>query len=357
MTRNGCLIIVGLLLFSCSKEENPVKSDEPRGQAFVAPAAQDTSLSFFSFNMAVGFSAESLILSNLRSPRTVLVEGRALYDELLASRPRERMRVLADSVARLSPDIIGFQEVLYLENRHEGVTLDFLNLFLAALDSLNGPDYAVLRQVMNPIPIKVTVADSDLVDSVDIYFHEGNAILYKSPLLSPTATASMVFFNGIKELPYLTSTLSILRGALYARLATRRNTFIDVYNTHLEVGGLFLDIGYPQAVELVEYINGKSSGDPAIVAMGDFNDAPGGRRLGKFLEARFADSYAGNQPTCCYEFTDPAAQASRRLDYILVKNVVDTSIGAVRLTGTFRTDSVECRISDHAAASAVVTFH
>lgn len=346
--------LLALCWLSCS-DDAPVKPG-PTGSAYVPTSPLDTTLSFLSFNMAVGFDAERMISATLTSPRTVVTEGRELYRELLASRPRERMKVLADSVARLAPDVVGLQEVLYLHNRLDADTVDFLSLFLSALDSLHGPAYSTVRQIMNPLTIRVAVADSLGNDSVDLYFYEGNAILYKTGVLSLQYQNSLRFYRGI-TVAYLASTISILRGAVLARLMTSRGTTVDVYNTHLEIDGLPIDVGSGQAIELMEFINGESADLSAAIAMGDFNDSPGSERIKKLNAERFADTYSAAAPTCCYEILDAGIQAVRKLDYILAKNIVRVAGAGNRLEGTFRWDTLDVRLSDHAAVSAAVTFH
>ncbi|MFH0919084.1 MAG: endonuclease/exonuclease/phosphatase family protein [Fibrobacterota bacterium] len=355
MTKIMLLALCALLLLSCSSKKTSV-SPEPLGPAFVPASPLDTTLSFVTFNMAVGFDAERMLTQDLSKPRTVLTEGRTLDSQFLASLPAERVRALADSINTSRPDVVGLQEVLYLINRQNSQSVDFLALLLHALDSLGAPVYGVVRQVMNPLPVKVTVDDAQGRDSIDIYFQEGNAILYKQATLTLAAADSTVYFVGIRNLPYLSGTFEILRGAVYARFRTARNTFLNVFNTHLEVESLAL-VGFPQVSFLMDYIRAKQLSAEAVVLMGDMNDPPDGGRIAAILNGNFTDTYTGPARTCCYEIPDPAILPTRRIDYIFTRGIVAAPSSGVGLNGTFRPYSADFRLSDHAGVAAQVTFH
>jgi endonuclease/exonuclease/phosphatase family metal-dependent hydrolase len=347
--------LAAFLWFSCSKEA-PVQPESPVS-TFLPPSALDTTITLVSFNMAVGFDAEAMLAKDLSNPRIVLDQGKALYAGFLDSRPRQRILALADSLVRIAPDVIGLQEVLYLVNRQDSQTYDFLPSLLAAMDSLGGPSYAAVRQVLNPIPITVKVSDGVGQDSLDIYFHEGNALLYKTASLSLVSSDSLKFFLGIRNQPYLSSTLSILRGAVLAKLRTSRGTLLNVINTHLEVDAV-PGIGSGQAEELQIYVRNLSLSREAVAVLGDFNGPPDGRRVAMFLSENFADTYSGLPgSTCCYEIADPAVAASRRIDFILARSIVKIETAWIGLDGTFTADSGAYRISDHAGVFAGLTFH
>jgi endonuclease/exonuclease/phosphatase family metal-dependent hydrolase len=352
--------VLAALLFwlSCSSDKSATAPSPSLPATFVPASPLDIALTFVSFNMDVGFEPESMVTQNLTDPWVVFTQGKSLYSQLIASRPRERMRALADSLSRLKPDVVCLQEVLYLENRIDSQSFDFLNLLLAGIDLNGGPAYGVVRQTLNPLTIRVAVTDSLGRDSVDIFFEEGNAILYKTGTLSLQAADSITYNFGIKDLKYLdNTTISIRRGALYAALATGNSTVIKVFNTHFEVEGIPFT-GMSQAIELDDNFSRRwGLGAEAVVLLGDYNDPPSGARVQLFVGENFTDTYHGGDLTCCYSPTDIAKTPDRRIDYCLARGIVKIDTAGVWLNGTFRADGSDCRLSDHAASLTRLTFH
>jgi endonuclease/exonuclease/phosphatase family metal-dependent hydrolase len=119
---------------------------------FTSPA-----LTFATFNMAVGFPVIDLVFQDLRDSAKVITTGKSLYKQFQNSMPRHRVLALADSICRLSPDVIGLQEVLYMNNNYDSLEYDYLAELMDAIDSLGGPSYAVVKQVMNPIHLDVSL--------------------------------------------------------------------------------------------------------------------------------------------------------------------------------------------------------
>ena len=356
MKKHIVLALFVVLWLSCSKDK-PVKPD-PIGNTFLPSSSNDISLNFVTFNMAVGFDAEQMLTKDLSNPKVVLTEGRYLYDQIKQSKPRERVRSLADSLAHTVPDIICLQEVLYLVNHQNSDTVDFMKILLSRLDSLGGPHYTMIHQIINPLTIKVTVTDTTKPDSIDIFFNEGNVILYKNDVLTLEAADSLSYFFGIRNLKYLNSSyISILRGAVYAKFKTDSGTLVNVFNTHLEVESVPL-LGMNQAYELRDYISSKSLDKEAVVVMGDFNDQPEGKSVKVIKDQNFIDTYDNKAGfTCCFEFSDVSIQPTQRIDYILAKSIVSINYAFIGLNETFRSDNTDYRISDHAGVFAGLTFH
>ncbi|MBL8028794.1 MAG: endonuclease/exonuclease/phosphatase family protein [Fibrobacteres bacterium] len=346
------IMLVYLLIQSCS-DNKPTQEETPASQ-FLPPSALDTTLSLITINMAVGFDAERMITKDLTKPQLVLEEGLYLYNQLKESMPNQRIKVLSDSIKGTMPDIVALQEVLLLINRHNSDTIDFINTLMKELST----DYAVITQVMNPLDIKVNTSDS-ISDSVNIYFHEGNAIIYKKSALSLITVDSLTYFFGIRNIKYLNTTISILRGAQYAKFSSTKGTFINVFNTHLEVESVPL-LGMNQAFQLNDYINYKVSNHEAVVIMGDLNNTANSSTLRVFKNGNFFDTHSDpRELSCCYDIVNIDVPATRRLDYVLARYIVNVNNATVRFYKPFTniTNGLQYRISDHAAVSADLSFH
>lgn len=347
------LVLAAGLWLSCSNDDS-AGSNNPVNP-YVPGSPLDTTLTFVTLNMAVGFDAERMLSKDLSVPSNVLTEGKALYDEMQRSRPNARITALADSLARLAPDVIALQEVLYLENRQDSQTVDFLSLLCSAMVQLGAPSYDVVKQVLNPLTINVT--DTAAHDSVDIFFYEGNAVLYKTSALTLLASDSIKYFFGIKNLKYLAGTMEIRRGAVFAKFSTTKGTVLNVFNTHLEVEAI-PTVGSSQVMELQNYLGAKAPPAEAAMVLGDFNDAPGGFRVRTLKEQGFTETYNGTEGnTCCFDITNTEIPMTRKIDYIFARNIVKIEESAVRFAGTFAADSSNYRISDHAGVMAGLTFH
>jgi endonuclease/exonuclease/phosphatase family metal-dependent hydrolase len=339
------IIVFSLFLYSCSNEK-PTKQELPASDTLLAPSEFDTTLTFITINMAVGFDAERMLTKDMISSQIVLEEGQFLYDQLKQSKPEERMTALADSIALADPDIVALQEVLYLENRQNGDVVDFLKLLLDRLDTLGISNYTAITHTMNPLDIIVNVT-SPIPDSVDIFFREGNAILYKSNVLSLKNVDSLTYFFGIRNIKFLTTTISILRGAQYAKFLTTKGTVLNVFNTHLEVESVPL-LGMNQTYELRDYIRSKGIDNGAVIAMGDFNDIPTGNSVRVIKNEGFLDTYSSSVGvTCCYDLIDTTINATRRIDYIFARNIVQINNATI----------ANYKVSDHAVVLAQLTFH
>jgi endonuclease/exonuclease/phosphatase family metal-dependent hydrolase len=206
------------------------------------------------------------------------------------------------------------------------------------------------------VSINLAVTGSTGRDSVNMYFYEGNAILYKNTLLTPVVSDSIKYFAGLKNFRYLGSLLSILRGSEYVKFRTVRNTLLNVFNTHLEVDAI-PSVGSGQSLEFRDYIRSKSLGNEAVAVLGDFNDSPTGARVAALLNDNFMDAYNGPAPTCCYDLADTTVAPIRRIDYVLARGIVKVDTADVILRGVFSADTSANRISDHAGVTASLTFH
>jgi endonuclease/exonuclease/phosphatase family metal-dependent hydrolase len=350
-------IILGVfaaLCLYCAKE-NPVKTAGP--SPFVSASGKDTALSFLTFNMAIGMEVEKILLKDLKDSVTVLQEGKNLYTQYKESVSPQRVQAVADSIALLSPDVIALQEVLFLKNNYAADSMDFAADFLKELNLKSNTPYVILKQVLNPIHLLLAVKNDTLNDSLDLFFQEGNALLYKNNL-TLLQSDTIVFFAGLINLPYLKTTLDIRRGAQYARLSTPGQAMISVFNTHLEVLSF---INQTQASELLTFVKEKTDTGSATVLLGDYNNAPGTSVVTNIISNRFADTYAeiktDSACTCCYDITDIQTQLSRRIDYVFAKNIVRVQEVVIPLTGYFSYNGLYYRFSDHTGVMATLVFH
>jgi len=336
-------------------------STSSRNSLTLPITSQDTTLSFLTLNMDVGFEAGNLLTVNLLDSQTVFTQGKLLYQQFLASHALERLQVLADSIVRTAPDVVCLQEVLFFRNLDNAEIVDFVSVLLHDIDSLGGPAYSNLRQHHNAISLRVK--NSVHTDSLNILASEGNAILFKNAALTLLSADSLNYIAEIPPLPLLGALITPQRGVIFARFKTDKQTIINLFTTHLEDGSSALDvIGDAQAVELASFINSKGGSSETQFLAGDFNQTPGGARVTVIKTLGFLDLYDAvnhsDAETCCYNVADTTVPLTEKIDYIFGKNFVSVQSAKVRLNGSFTIPGVGgFRVSDHAGVGASVTFH
>src|SRR5262249_57226463 len=113
-----------------------------------APAAADDGdrLRVMTQNLYVG----SFFLTTATTPSEQIAAATLTYQHILATKPAERMAVIADEIARLRPDFVGLEQAAILRT---GITppattgtFDLLQSRLNALEQKGGRYKAVARE-------------------------------------------------------------------------------------------------------------------------------------------------------------------------------------------------------------------
>jgi endonuclease/exonuclease/phosphatase family metal-dependent hydrolase len=213
-----------------------------------------------------------------------------------------RLRLLADEMVRLRPDVVTVQEAL-VASRHGAVAT-----WLAARLG-----YEVRFAKANPFILPPPLADRlpgalrtriDRVIAGMLDFEEGTATLTSLPIVS----------HAVHALPRPSFPLEN-RVALRVRLAAAAGP-LDVWNVHLtRAGG-----GHRrQATALVALVARESAGVPAIV-LGDFNVSEETDGIQTLRAAGFVDVFRRLHPadaglTAWQQVDVPTPTVSRRVDY------------------------------------------
>jgi endonuclease/exonuclease/phosphatase family metal-dependent hydrolase len=320
---------VMIAVAACSKHDTDFGSNSPlyTNDAYVAfdSAKPADTLRFCSLNMSIGFPVSQLLFTNMDDTAIAYVVLDSLFKRYQRTLPGERIKGMARIIVDNKMDVVGMQEVMSFNK--DGVKInDFLTELLAQIKAIGGPAYQVID---NPLNDTVLTGRLD-GKSINIAFHEGNAMLIR-PGLQILDSASFMYFT---LLPIATAAGTKTQRALqYAKIRSEKGIFWNVYNTHLEV---FEDISSSQALELRRLVDSvkiqnaaKQDGAPQIV-IGDFNVDPNTNAHTVMREGGFMDTYDTSATdtgfTCCItasELWNPNAHFSkRRIDYVFGRHMV-----------------------------------
>lgn len=328
------------------------------------------------YNLSIGYEVESLIASDLTNDTVAWTQANRILDQYIASRPLERMRAVAEAVARQCPDLVGLQETENLRvtsGRSDVPTVPFVDSLLSWLAAHPGTctrRYAVLRSPLNVTSRTLSRSDRPELAPLGLHFEEGNAILYDASEWSVT-DSSTTMFSDLLRTELLGQLMSSERAVQYGRFVHRRGggrSFVyQVWNTHLEV---LSSVRKNQAAEMQTIMSRKFdwASYPGQIAFGDFNDSAGSTTLGNLTGRGWKDAWsldplAGIGLTCCASsgwldrVTSPTGGKSRRIDYILAQGA-DTALGTGIALDSFVTTSTGDSVfaSDHAMVLARLRF-
>jgi endonuclease/exonuclease/phosphatase family metal-dependent hydrolase len=213
-----------------------------------------------------------------------------------------RLRLLADEIARLRPDVVTVQEAL-VASRHGSVAAWLAERLGYAFRFAKANPFIVPPSLADRLPVALRTG-IDRVIAAALDFEEGAATLTALPVVS----------HAVHALPRPSFPLEN-RVALRVRVAARAGP-LDVWNVHLtRAGG-----GHRrQSAALVELVGRESAGVPAIV-LGDFNVSEETEGIRTLRAAGFIDVFRLLHPETAgltaWQRVDAAeATVSRRVDY------------------------------------------
>lgn len=200
----------------------------------------------------------------------------------------ERSVMIADEIARLSPDIIGLQEIM--------LTVEQAQQVRKMVVERGGPDYEIFEKVKT---------------GIDAMSGEGVGIMSRYPIIK----------KGMADLKHG-------RPAVISRIQINDDVTIDMANTHLHNNGGD-EVRVPQVETLLKFIAAKSSTYPVFLT-GDMNSRPDSGAMAKIVDDGFIDSYLafhgpektreqGSTSPITLSKDNPAQDIHNRIDYVFYK--------------------------------------
>jgi endonuclease/exonuclease/phosphatase family metal-dependent hydrolase len=352
-------IVVILLLATCSFGPAVPAKDDDQGQATVDIMTQ---------NLFMGTDFPEILAA--QTFPEFLQAVTTTYENVLETRPAERMAAVAREIARLKPNLVGLQEATIVRigattfpaSPATNVQLDLLEILLGELDDL-GQRYAAVA-ILSGLDAQ---APSTL--GFDVRFTVQDVILVRTD--RPKKDFSL---SNVQVHPYQTQlTFPSVIGPLtnpsgWASVDVQgRGWKFRFVTTHLALApGFDPTVALSQAQELRE-IAGNT--DLPVVFVGDFNSTamdptnPTFETYRSFIDAGFVDAWPKTHPvdpgfTCCQSSDVSNAQSalSHRIDLIFVRGSMD--IINSRLVGDRQADRTPSGFwpSDHAGVTAKLRF-
>lgn len=350
-------------------------------------------------NLYIG--ADILAVNDQR-PCGALQAVHELFEEIIASAPRERMEAIADEIMREQPHVITLQEAYRISaqfpsnsyvfdsstgaftfanfdvNPEDGtitfrpdaddIVFDYVYLLLEALEA-RGLQYSVVEDAVvyesdfefpswnldpglgcypsqgaPPLPTDVRAQDRDV-------------ILVRSDVVAEDGTGTAVHYSAL--LPFTISTgagadvkVILVRGYGATNISYQGQTY-RVVNTHLEVDDQSDPdsiINFIQALQAQQLIGALASETLPLVVAGDFNSSPDSADVTQSYEFMVSAGYTdiwtkfGGRPddTCCQaaDLSNFKSELFKRIDLILVRPSADTEFlpAAAWLTGNRQSD-------------------
>lgn len=303
-------------------------------------------ISVYTRNLYLGSDLTSLLGAG--SPEGIPAEAAKIWANIQASDFPERAKILAEDIVAAAPDLVALQEVTLYRRQvpsdiapgntapnAEEVVLDFLALLMTEIDARGG-GYRIVGEALNA-DAELPVAD-DQGGVYDLRLTDRDVILARD-------TAQTGYFN----VDHFAAAFKFpVGGADGVQLETIRSvSWVDAdvggarftfANTHLEIQSLELAVQVPQAVEMMNSLQGVAG---PILLLGDLNSDPGEASYA-LVDTRFDDAWPearGTEAgfTCCQagDLLNPDSTAANRIDLIWH-------------LGRFRTTQAEVRGADPA---------
>jgi endonuclease/exonuclease/phosphatase family metal-dependent hydrolase len=321
--------IIWTSLFACS-DPKASQSELEKANVGLLPVpkgvAQD-SLRIATLNMSVGWHAEDLVLKTLTDSLVVFHALKDLYSQYQATEPSRRMRATATSLLQSSLDVICLQET---QSMFAGDTVQFhyVDSLLQAMRNLDSTrHWTVFRQSMNRVKLSVDSAGNNMA----LEFYEGNAILVDERLSVLTGTDMQAEFNAQVKFNILTEAVGSTRGYQKLVVRTPGGALWQLFNTHLEIAILPNNMLQGQELNEAVWDAWQNLDSGAQVVVGDLNSESGEGGVGAMTSTKtgLVDLWTlGSQSdslgfTCCVpDFSSPAADYDRRIDYVLARNIL-----------------------------------
>jgi endonuclease/exonuclease/phosphatase family metal-dependent hydrolase len=261
------------------------------------------------------------------------------YQNILATRPLERMAAVAREIARARPDVVALQEAAIVRTGTgpiaTHVEVDLVAAVVAAL-ARQGADYTVVAL----LPGLDAQAPSTL--GFNVRFTLEDAILVRSERRGfQPDVSNLQVQHYLRQLVVPTAAGPFTNPAGWASVDLRvHGTPFRFVTTHLTVAnGVDVSVPLAQAQELVQ-----AATDTAwpVVMAGDFNAVasdpthPTYAIYQQLLDAGFNDAWTEARPgvpgfTCCQDqaLTNVTSQLTQRLDLALVRGNLTTTGAAV----------------------------
>lgn len=200
----------------------------------------------------------------------------------------DRSIIIADEITKLSPDIIGLQEIM--------LTVEQAQQVRRMVIERGGPDYEIYEKMKT---------------GIDAMSGEGVGIMSRFPMLK----------KGMVDLKHG-------RPGVIARIQVNDDIIIDMANTHLHNKGGD-DVRAPQAETLLKFIHAKSGPYPVFLT-GDMNATPETKTIANIVNYGFIDSYLtfngpekakaeGSTSPITLGKDNPKQNLHNRIDYVFYK--------------------------------------
>jgi hypothetical protein len=273
-------------------------------------------------NLYIGSDVAQAVLA----PDVPALEAAAgkIYEEVVASDPKQRMKIQAKLIKKQRPDLLGLQEVetIFRGPKDDPApateeVFDFEKLLLKALRK-RGVVYKPVVRVANAD----VEAPSDL--GMDVRLVDHDVLLARKGRNVKVQQTGGANFETKLEVPLAggaLGTLSVPRGYVEAD-AKVRGTKLHVVDTHLEA--FVASTRNAQAEELL-MAGGPLESTRPVILLGDLNSDPDGTSSGDSAEAYQMMVAAGfkdrgvTQNTCCWNADLLGGALSVRIDHVLVR--------------------------------------
>jgi len=324
-------------------------------------------------NLYLGSPLTPALDPSVDTPQEFVAAVAQIYGTALATDFPRRAGVIADTIAREQPDLIGLQEVTswVATPTHPGPrpqSQDFLEILMSALEE-RGLDYEVAAVANNadigPAPLVapqfgcgVTAADCvvSLKDRDVILVNDDTPGLRWADPRSGRYDAQQTFT------PPGSPPVSFARGWVTIEAKYRGERF-RFANTHLEVAS-FPDV---QETQAREFIAGPADSQDAVIAVGDFNSDADGSTTDSYeiLTGTLTDVWRVNPGDPGFTsgqngtLSNPTSLLDERIDLILTRSSRRTQVRALEahvVGDTPFQQSVPRWPSDHAGVVATVAL-
>jgi len=247
-----------------------------------------------------------------------------IYEEIVASSPKQRMNIQARLIKRQRPDVIGVQEVETVYRGPKGdpapateIVFDYERLLLKALRKRGIPYKPVVR---------VTNVDVEAPTDAgfDVRLVDHDLLLVRRAKRIKVQQTGAANFETELEVPLAGGaggTLRVPRGYVEAGVKVRGER-LHVVNTHFEA---FIAAARNAQAEELLAPGGPLDSPRPVILLGDLNSDPQGTSSGDSAEAYQMMIASGfkdrgvTRNTCCWSADLIGGALSVRIDHVLVK--------------------------------------
>ena len=351
-----------VLLGACGSDPNVLGSSATRRADPVTcmDSARVDRVFAATWNMAIGFSVSDLFFLNPDSLRVIHLRAQKMHDDAVANLPRERVRLMAQEIARTGPEIVGLQETMRMVWNGELVA-SFLDTLMSDLQGL-GARYTLYASPLNHNTLHIPALPGT-ADSIVMEFSEGNAILVSNRWT--VASSGTIHYRNVIPVDMLGLKTITERAAQWMLLRDTSGFQLEVWNTHLEVldaqtigqAGEFTFVA--DSLRAVQLQAGFSPSGRLF--LGDINSLPGSTVDSIYARAGWKDAWdpLRSGPGFTYgsgSLHDTARVLTERLDRVLHQGGCGIDTAFLRGDAAVSTDSGPLFPSDHAMIAARIRY-